>query len=90
MDEKDSLKDWTKTELFYKLDGPDVSILFKITKPSGDEFIFPCKLTGAGIVCEDGVIRFNSQKIKHLLEIALPRMLVALFESTEKQEGFEG
>ncbi len=87
----DSLKDWTKTELFYKVDGPHVSLLLKITKPGGDEFVYPCKLADAGTVCGDGVVRFNSSKLKLLLEIALPRMLVSLFESLvplEKQEGF--
>ncbi len=93
MGEKNGLETWTKLELFYRVDGPDVSILLKTTKPGGDEFIYPCKLADAGVVCDDKVVRFLPAKIKLLLEVAVPRMLVGLFESIvppQKQEGFDG
>ena len=91
MAEEDSLKDWTKLELFYKLDGIDLSLLFKVTRPNAGEFVYPCKLIEAGTVCDDGVIRFDYKKLVNLLGIALPRMFVGLLETTEQtQEGFDG
>ncbi|KKL83523.1 hypothetical protein LCGC14_1973860 [marine sediment metagenome] len=90
MSEPNDLKDWTKLELFYKLTGPDVSLLFKLVKSGKEEFGTACKLIGSGIVCEDGVVRFNATTLKRQLEIALPRILASIFELTAKREGFDG
>ena len=72
-------KDWTKLELFYKVEGSNV----KLRLGNGT----PCELHDLGTVCSDGVIRFFPSTIVKLFGIALPRMLVG---ALEKQEKFDG